>query len=146
MTEVEYKDIIKYVHPTEQAITVENLGEHQENRTLLYGYTCDNKSFHVYLKDGEIHTVVYDLEDFPEENICKPKDMREIAVNVDNDYIPDKRLYPEACDYLFCTLLLERGICLPLTSFDKDNDGKFIRQKMCKDKYGKYRGFILEDA
>ena len=41
----------------EPLITTQNLNNRQD-RTLLYGYTCDRETWHVYLKKGNIHTVV----------------------------------------------------------------------------------------
>jgi len=75
------------------------------DRTLLYGYTCDRYTWHVYLKEGEIHTVMY----------MDKKDIQEIQVTSNKGYIPDKRLYPERCDFEFCSLLKSLGCSLPFT-------------------------------
>lgn len=32
------------------------------DRTLLYGYTCNIDTFHVYVKDKQIHTVLYRVD------------------------------------------------------------------------------------
>lgn len=77
------------------------------DRTLLYGYTCDRNTWHVYLKDEEIHTVMY----------MDKKDIQEIQVTSNNGYIPDKRLYPERCDFEFCSFLKNLGYSLPFTSW-----------------------------
>lgn len=41
-------------------------------------------------------------------------------VQSNQDYIPDKRLYPERCDYAFCKLLKRKGLYLPFTAFKDD--------------------------
>mgnify|MGYP007039915543 FL=1 len=59
--------------------------------------------------------------------------MREISIKSNDNYIPDKRLYPETCDYEFCVLLKERDIYLPFTTYDE------------KRPLRNYYGFTLED-
>ena len=78
----------------------------KKDRTLLYGYTCTRETFHVYLKNMKIHVVIY--QNYYVCEIVKLKNMREIIVKSNIDYIPDKRLYPEACDFEFCKLLEEK--------------------------------------
>lgn len=102
-----------------------------KDRTLLYGYTCDRRTFHVYLKDLKIHTVIYNV-DYSCDN-PKPKNMIEISVSSNMDYVPDKRLYPETCDYKFCKLLKNANIKLPFTAF---NENRPIQD---------FYGFTLQD-
>jgi hypothetical protein len=85
------------------------------DRTLLYGYTCDRDTWHVYIKQNCIYTVIYEYE----------KEPVQVEVNKDEDYIPNKRLYPECCDYEFCKLLKEKGVYLPFTTW-QDRDEKKI--------------------
>ena len=59
--------------------------------------------------------------------------MREVKIKSNEDYIPDKRLYPETCDFMFCALLKSAGIYLPFTAFDKNRPDK------------KFYGFTLEE-
>jgi hypothetical protein len=77
------------------------------NRTLLYGYTCARDTWHVYLKNGHITTVVYKHDEKPT--------LVEVVEN--RYYIPSKRLYPECCDYEFCKLLKEKEEYLPFTTW-----------------------------
>lgn len=84
------------------------------DRTLIYGYTCERKTFHVYMKNQKIYTVIYE-RDF-KCGAAKPKNMRQIEIKSNREYVPDKRIYPEMCDYHFCCLLKERGIELPFTA------------------------------
>ena len=64
-----------------------------------------------------------------------PKNMRQVEVKSNRDYVPDKRLYPEKCDYHFCKLLKEKGIDLPFTTFSEGFNWD-----------GPYCGFTLEDV
>ena len=85
------------------------------NKTLLYGYTCERDTFHVYIKNEQIFVVVYKNE--YSSGVVKPTNMRQITVTSNRDYVPDKRLYPERCDYNFCKMLKERGVDLPFTTW-----------------------------
>ena len=102
------------------------------NRTLLYGYTCERETFHVYIKDKKIHAVVYNTEYYRGE--ATPKNMRKLIIKSNEDYIPDKRLYPERCNYEFCRLLKEKGVHLPFTTWNDTVDTDRV-----------YFGFTLED-
>lgn len=115
----------------EKVICAEDLRPFLEDRTLLYGYTCERETFHVYLKDMQIHVVVYGTK-FVEDEI-RPTDMREIQVTSNYGYIPDKRLYPETCDYKFCRLLQNCNIDLPFAAFQDRPTCDFY-------------GFTLEDV
>lgn len=81
----------------------------QTPRTLLYGYTCDRETWHVYLADGAIHKVVYG---YPKSLELYVHQSQGLTLE---DCVPNKRLYPEACDFEFCSLLTSRGINLPFT-------------------------------
>ncbi len=129
----------------ETAIGVQELKPYTYNRTLLYGYTCERKTFHVYIKNKQIYVVVYE-NDYPiiyNEELssfmrgdARPKNMKQIEVRSNRDFIPDKRLYPERCDYHFCRALKERGIDLPFTHWSEEIE---------PNKKG-YYGFTLEDC
>jgi len=114
----------------ETVITAKDL-INQKDRTLLYGYTCSRETFHVYIKNFKIHTVVYQ-NDYTSD-IVKPKNMREININDNFYYIPDKRLYPEACDFEFSKLLKEKDYSLPFTFFNEERE------------ISDFYGFTLED-
>ena len=107
MDRLEYK-ILQQIE--ERLLEAEDLINNLD-RTLLYGYTCDRDTWHVYLEDGKIYTVVYNArEDDIKLNI--------IDVVNNEDFIPNKRLYPARCDYEFCKLLKERGVHLPFTTWE----------------------------
>ena len=112
----------------EPLITTQGLNKRQD-RTLLYGCTCERDTWHVYLKKGNIHTVVYRNSAFREI----PVGLKEVTVKANQDYIPDKRLYPAACDYAFCMLLKEAGCHLPFTIFEEREPSLFF-------------GYTIEDS
>lgn len=118
MNNTEY-EMLKILENTKECVLcAEDLKPHLKDRTLLYGYTCENETFHVYLKDREIHVVAY-FNDYSSDTV-KPKNMREIKVETNGNFVPDKRLYPEACDYHFCKLLKLRNIHLPFTNWNEN--------------------------
>lgn len=90
----------------------------KKDRTLLFGYTCDRRTFHVYIKNLKIHVITYRVN--YEDGMDAPKavDIKEIEVKANQDYIPDKRLYPEACDYEFCRKLQNIGCELLFTTWN----------------------------
>ena len=91
MTEQEMEMIARIDEIRNRPYRAEDLKPFLKDRTLLYGYTCDRKTFHVYLKDKEIHTVLYDIS--YDGKIPKPINMTEVHVMSNRDYVPDKRLY-----------------------------------------------------
>ena len=115
-----------------------NLRPYVYNKTLLYGYTCERETFHVYIKNEQIYVVVYN-NDYSTDKI-KPKNMRQIKVTSNHDYVPDKRLYPERCDYNFCMLLKERGVNLPFTTWSDPVEIDL------EDPRYPYYGFTLENV
>jgi hypothetical protein len=82
-----------------------------------------------HLKHKKIHAIKY------KNNYIRkcPVYVEKILICDNSDYIPNKRLYPTACDYEFCMRLKERGYELPFTSPDD-------REKT------QYYGYTLEDV
>ena len=132
MTKTELELIENIDKTKDKPICADDLKPFLKDRTLLYGYTCDRRTFHVYIKGVKIYTVIYD-NDYSGDKI-KPKNIKEISVKSNYDYIPDKRLYPETCDYQFCKLLKKCDINLPFTGFNEE--------RLVQDFYG----FTLEDC
>ena len=132
MTKTELELIENIDKTKDKPICADDLKPFLKDRTLLYGYTCDRRTFHVYIKGMKIYTVIYD-NDYSGDKI-KPKNIKEISVKSNYDYIPDKRLYPETCDYQFCKLLKNYDINLPFTGFNEE--------RPVQDFYG----FTLEDC
>ncbi len=82
------------------------------DRTLLYGYDVNRKTWHVYLMDGEIHLHVYDHNRI---TITKRSDRFWLDAH---KLMPNKRLYPEACDFDFLQILRGNGVQItPRTTF-----------------------------
>jgi hypothetical protein len=70
----------------ETIIQAADLSPYIYDRTLLYGYTCERETFHVYLKNKNIYAVVYE-NDYSTDK-AKPKNMRQIIVTSNYDYVP----------------------------------------------------------
>lgn len=79
--------------------------------TLMYGYTCNRDTFHLYLDDAEvIQCVTYSGDGLLLSHAFGELEARKC--------VPDKRLCPERCDYEFCALLLSLQVSLPFTIYD----------------------------
>ena len=126
MTKTQYEKLNSF---SDELITAETL-QSKVDRTLLYGYTCDRRIFHVYLKDEVIHTVTYDL-DYLEDGTSRPVDMKEVSVSYNCHYVPGKRVYPHKCDFEFCKALLLAGVSIPFTFWEDVEESV-------------YYGFIME--
>lgn len=88
-------------------------------RTLIYGYTAERATFHVYLDEaGEIRRVIYDHDGFIVDADTEA-DLERRAF----DYAPTKRAYPERCDLEFCQLLERADVNLSFTGFDETRAG-----------------------
>ena len=79
------------------------------NKTLLYGYDCDRRTWHVWQKDGFINRAIY-IHGNPsfEDHQC------DLTLSA-SILIPNKRLYADACDYDFCVRLRSIGAHLSFT-------------------------------
>lgn len=108
-----------------QLIHVDELNNPDQDRTLLHGYTCDSETFHVYLKDRQIHRVIYKYPDILLSSIC------DVEIRVDQ-MAPNKRTYPAACDEQFCLLMHYKGQHVSYTTFEAREDipfhGKLIEE------------------
>ena len=67
-----------------------------KDRTLLYGYDCDRRTWHVYQQHGWLHHVIYIGSNREFDFIDSAAKMNARGL------VPNKRLYPEACDFAFC--------------------------------------------
>lgn len=114
MRKDEYERLFELKNTKTKVIDKEYLMPYLADRTLLYGYTCERDTWHVYIKDCVIHKVIYKYG----------KDPMEYAVNDNSEFIPDKRLYPETCDFKFCSILHRLGYELPFTSWDNEREVK----------------------
>lgn len=90
-------------------LTVDDLTD-KTPRTLLYGYTADRKTWHVYLEPDTLKIVTVSYKDTDR--------LRKIHVTYNDDFVPTKRLFPEACDYEFTKLLFHRGVKMPFSNWN----------------------------
>lgn len=84
-------------------------------RTLMFGYTTDRFTFHVYVANELLHKLIYDsitlipyLYESAERFSC-------------GQVIPDKRAYPERCDFQFCRNILDLGFSIPFAMWNDDH-------------------------
>ena len=92
------------------------------DRTLVYGYTCSRDTFHVYKLDDELHILVYDHL----ERTIKHVSGRSLQAQA---CAPDKRVYPESCDFEFAVLLHEREVRLPFLPFSSTRYSRVHEQQ-----------------
>lgn len=104
----EYKNLLDYEN--KYAIHLMEL-EDKSDRTLIYGYTCDRDTFHLYLQNGIFKVVTYGYPDIMIGHFIGVEEIR--GVNC----LPNKRVYPECCDYNFCQLLQAMHITVPYTVY-----------------------------
>jgi hypothetical protein len=100
------------------ALTAGTFSENYEDRTLLYGYDCDRKTWHLYTSDANVYLHIYDgVENVTIEhvNLSRAAPRRsELQARI----IPNKRLYPERCDFDFCVWAKMEGLHLSFTTHD----------------------------
>lgn len=96
MNLTEYEEIQK----GQKLITIDDL-VNKSDRVLLYGYTIERKDFTILLLRGKIIKVV---------------NYKESEITTNDDYIPNKRVYPHHSDYEFCSLLMNKGYDVPYTT------------------------------
>ena len=102
-------DLLRGVIAPDPKIRVDDLTD-QSDRTLLYGYTLDRDTFHVYLKDGIMHRVIYSFKRYIVDHI----EGEELDAH---DLSPCKRAYPERTDFEFAKALRIRDVHVSLTTF-----------------------------
>lgn len=116
MDKQSYEDLRKNNHMEPSIISVDQVAQYQkEDGTLLYGYTCDRDTFHVYLKNGELHRVIYDFDGDVLDYIH--------GAELEADLLhPNKRIYPEASSYDFIVSLRKTGCDPSLTTFNESRE------------------------
>lgn len=88
--------------------------EDMTDRTLLYGYDNNRVTWHVYLKDGVVHRHTYN-QGGP-MLIHQPQCLQ--------DYIPNKRVYPELSNFEFCRYMkVEKGCNIIFLPWSPDIEG-----------------------
>ena len=87
----------------------------KSDRTLLWGYTCNRESFHVYLKDRQLHRLIYDFN----HEMLNYQVGESLTASILHH---DKRIYPEATDYDFARLLYEADETPCFTTFNEKRE------------------------
>lgn len=82
-------------------------------RTLLYGYTCERETFHVYVDENAVHAIVY--QGYPLKLISHNSTDGEGGLPA-SMCVPNKRVYSQASDFEFCRQLLQAGLEFSFTS------------------------------
>lgn len=83
--------------------------------TLLYGFTCERHTFHVYVKDEVIHAVTYNFE----EEIITHTSGKEVYAG---SCVPDKRVYRQPTHFFFMELLAKKGFTPSVTESNLPED------------------------
>ena len=95
-------------------------------RTLLFGYTCNRNTFHVYVKNNLINILEHDYDKY----VVSHQVSDQFAVSA---LVPNKRVYPERTEKNFAQLLLNRGASFSFTTYTEGV------------KKAAFYGFTLED-
>lgn len=115
MNQKEYEQL-QDIENAPAVISVDMLSAGREGKegTLLWGYTCERESFHVYLKDGKLHRIIYRTS---ERKILSYESGTVLEASMLH---PSKRIYPEATSFDFARALIEAGEQPSMTRFDED--------------------------
>lgn len=82
--------------------------------TQLYGYTCERRTFHVYVMGGHLHRFLY-----RQTGGTVTDTEYDCARSFPPDFlVPDKRVYPERTSLVMARLLRQSGIDVPYTTYD----------------------------
>jgi hypothetical protein len=124
LNEQEYAALLQY-RATPERLSAKML-HNRRRRTLIWGYDTERHSFHVYIgNDDKLHIVSYTSEGYllshKTEDAASPQ-----------EYVPNKRVYPAACDVQFCRLLVGADVRIPYTTFEarpeQDFHGKQLEE------------------
>ncbi len=88
----------------------------EADRTLLFGYDHERVTWHLYIRNHDIFLHRYSpLQDTIDLiNVSTTTRMRSVLQAA---IIPNKRLYPEACDFEFCQWVKLQGLTLTFTTY-----------------------------
>lgn len=99
-------------------------GNERDPKTLLYGYDCDRNTHHVFQDHyGNIYVYVYRPNGVKDETVISKVDVSGDGIKDLQELVPNKRLYPQYCDFIFCSYLKERGVHLPFTTYEEPRQG-----------------------
>lgn len=103
---------LKQLLETTKTVSVWEL-KNKKDRTLIYGYTTDRHTFHLYLKNEKFFVAIYN-----HDKTFLSKQTTE-TLNVE-DCFPNKRIYPESCDFEFAILLASKNARPTYLAFNPD--------------------------
>lgn len=123
MREQDFKQL-KAIESTKLNATIypqlDFFSHYSEPRTLFYGYDCDRNTHHVYSDDeGNIHLHVYKDEGARGVYTRAHINYTEEGIDDLSVLMPNKRLYPQYCDFDACATLKNKGIDLPFTVYEE---------------------------
>lgn len=121
----------------EPRISVVEVDPDKGNRTLLFGYTVERDTFHVYLLDGTLHRVIYRGGATGREGAVLDHVAGEsLGVNA---LYPNKRAYPESTELAFVTLLSTRHeYDVALLPFDAEREARVSGRA--------FHGLVVDDG
>jgi hypothetical protein len=105
-----------YVAPFHLAVPL--FSSNYDDRTLLYGYDVDRATWHLYVEDGEVLLHRYRME----ASILRINFRHAVFPEgeIERLVVPNKRLYPERCDFEFCQWARQmKHWHLPFTKWDE---------------------------
>lgn len=82
------------------------LVDENQSTTLLYGYTMERDTFHIYLKDGLLHKAIYGHQEVPPGFFTKYTQDHISSNEMEaSSLVPSKRAYPCRTLFLFASLI-----------------------------------------
>ncbi len=97
----------------EPSISISQLqAEDMHTGTVLYGYTVERDTWHVYLQDGLIHRYIYDYHNETIDH--QARDSWPMA-----ELIPNKRTYPQYTRYEFAMILARAGLQITFANWQE---------------------------
>lgn len=112
MTREEYEALLE-LRPQEPDRVPLSAFADLSDRTLIYGYTLERQTVHIYMIGGKIQ-VVHPNPSF------QGRDLECLPFMV----LPTKRAYPECCDAEACRLIASHGGYVCFTTFNDDRTAK----------------------
>lgn len=103
-------ETLRTIKADEPRLSAAELMIGSDGHTLGYGYTCARHTWHCYLRDRQLHVVIYDISETVLSYTSGPWLPCEMLR-------PDKRVYPERTDMMFAMLMAHAGYPLPFLPF-----------------------------
>lgn len=128
LTKQDMEDLALQDETVPQLFSIRDLDD-TTPRTLVFGYTADRFSHHLYINKKYMVTLaIYDLS-------------RLLSVKFDaipySEVFPNKRVYPECCDLELCQFMVSKGFRPSFTNYDSNRPHPFH--------IGPYWGRLLVD-